>query len=229
MEKILLIEDDVTLSRNITDALVSEGFQVEPVFDGVLADRLLRRNQYSCVILDINLPGKTGFAICRDLRRFNTTLPVIMLTAFDDLEDKVQGYDCGADDYLTKPFYTKELLLRIRSLLKRSQQTGATGQRSSLLVAGDIIIDQTSRRVTRQDQEIALTPREYEILLKLALSKGDLVSKKELIKEIWGTTLDSNTNTIEVYINFLRKKLDKPFGKDSIKTKIGYGYYLDEH
>lgn len=228
MDRILLVEDDITLSQNIRDALISDGFQVEPVTDGILADRMLRKNEYDCIILDINLPGKTGFAICKDLRQYNASVPVLMLTAFEDLEDKVQGYESGADDYLTKPFYTRELLLRIHSLLKRSKYSNVD-ERNSKLVVGDIIIDQLTKRVTRQGTEITLTPREYQLLVKLALSKGELVSKKELVREIWGTSFDNNSNTVEVYINFLRKKLDKPFGKDTIKTKIGFGYYLDEY
>lgn len=229
MERILLVEDDITLSQNIREALLSEGLSVESVFDGLLADRLLRKNEYDCVILDINLPGKTGYAICRDFRKYNTSVPVIMLTAFDELDDKIQGYDSGADDYLTKPFYTKELLLRIQALLKRSKFKGVEIRTNIKIIAGDIIIDQATRKVMRQGREVALTPREYQILTRLVSLKGELVSKKELIKEIWGTTFDSNSNTIEVYINFLRKKLDKPFGKESIKTKVGYGYYFDEH
>lgn len=224
-----MVEDDIALSGNIKEALISEGIEVESVFDGVLADKLLRKNEYDCIILDINLSGKTGYAICKDFRQFNTAVPVIMLTAFDELEDKVQGYDSGADDYLTKPFYTKELLLRVKALLKRAKPTGTDVRNNLKIIAGDIIIDQATRIVTRQETVVVLTPREYQILVKLVSAPGELVSKKELVKEIWGTSFDSNTNTIEVYINFLRKKLDKPFGKDSIKTKVGFGYYFDEH
>lgn len=224
-----MVEDDTKLSQNIKDALISEGYHVEAVFDGLLADKLLSKKDYDCVILDINLPGKTGFAICKDFRQINVTVPVIMLTAFEDLDDKIQGYDSGADDYLTKPFYTKELLLRVQTLLKRRKFVENDGRINPRIIAGDIVIDQASRRVERQGKEVVLTPREYQILVKLVSLKGELVSKKELVREIWGTMFDSNTNTIEVYINFLRKKIDKPFGKESIKTKIGFGYYFDEH
>ncbi|KIC94967.1 response regulator transcription factor [Flavihumibacter solisilvae] len=228
MERILLVEDDMTLSANIRDALSAEGFYVESAYDGLLAEKLLRKQEYDCIILDINLPGKTGYAICKDFRKINLVTPVIMLTAFNELEDKIQGYDSGADDYLTKPFYTRELLLRVQALLKRSKFNGAD-KANPKITAGDIVIDRSTSKVTRQGTEINLTPREYQILVKLVSSNGELVSKKELIREIWGVALDSNSNTIEVYINFLRKKLDKPFGKDSIKTKIGFGYYFDEH
>lgn len=222
--KILIVEDDPTLSRNIKEALMTEDYLVENVYDGLLAEKMLKKNQYNCVVLDVNLPGKSGFEICKEFRKHNTHTPVIMLTAFGELEDKVEGYDSGADDYLTKPFYMRELVLRVNSLIKRNVHTGE--KRNSLKV-GDIVIDLGKKRVERQGEEIVLTPREYQILIKLCEAPGELVSKNDLIKEIWGTALDVNTNTIEVYINFLRNKLDKPFGKSSIKTKVGFGYYLE--
>lgn len=228
MKTILLVEDDAILSRNISDALMEEQLQVEFVYDGNIAEKLLKKKKFDCVILDINLPGKNGYEICKSFRSHNTHTPVIMLTAFDELEDKVQGYDCGADDYLTKPFYMRELLLRIQSLLKRSETSNHRDSvENAVLVADDVVIHQTTKKVTRKGQEISLTPREFQILLKLVSSKGELVSKQDLVKEIWGNIVDANTNTIEVYINFLRGKIDKPFGKQSIKTKIGYGYYFD--
>ncbi|MNU94542.1 putative transcriptional regulatory protein YedW [compost metagenome] len=227
MKTILLIEDDAILSRNISDALLEEQMQVEFAYDGIIAEKLLRKRKFDCVILDINLPGKNGYEVCTTFRTFNKHTPVIMLTAFDELEDKVQGYDTGADDYLTKPFYMRELLLRIQSLLKRSETIGKEPAENSLLVADDMVINRLSKKVSRQGKEIILTPREFQILLKLVECKGELVSKQDLVKEIWGNIVDANTNTIEVYINFLRGKVDKPFGKQSIKTKIGYGYYFD--
>ncbi|MNJ86191.1 Transcriptional activator protein CzcR [compost metagenome] len=227
MKSILLVEDDAILSRNISDALLEEQLQVEFAYDGNIAEKLLKKKSFDCVILDINLPGKNGYEICKTFRSYNTQTPVIMLTAFDDLEDKVQGYDCGADDYLTKPFYMRELLLRIQSLLKRTESSFAKGASENLLVADDMVINQATKKVTRQGQEISLTPREFQILVKLVSFKGELVSKQDLVREIWGNIVDANTNTIEVYINFLRGKIDKPFGKQSIKTKIGYGYYFD--
>lgn len=228
MKTILLIEDDAILSRNISDALMEEQLQVEFVYDGTIAEKLLKKKKFDCIILDVNLPGKNGYEICKNFRSYNTQTPVIMLTAFDELEDKVQGYDCGADDYLTKPFYMRELLLRIQSLIKRSETSSSKdASENAVLLADDVVINQNTKKVTRKGQEISLTPREFQILLKLVSSKGELVSKQDLVKEIWGNIVDANTNTIEVYINFLRGKIDKPFGKQSIKTKIGYGYYFD--
>jgi len=221
---ILLIEDDHTLNKNISDTLKSESFHITSLYDGLLAERLLKRESYDCIIMDINLPGKNGFDLCREFRQYNTQTPVIMLTAFSELDDKIQGFNCGADDYLTKPFFMRELLLRVHALLKRRSYTKSNAE---IITVDDIIINPGTKKVTRQNQEIMLTPREYQILLKLTENKGDIVSKSDLINEIWGRTFDANTNTIEVYINFLRNKIDKPFSKNSIKTKVGYGYYLD--
>lgn len=226
IKTILLVEDDVTLSRNIHDALTEENLQVEFAYDGHIAEKLLRKKNYDCVVLDINVPGKNGYELCKEFRSHNTRTPVIMLTAFDELEDKVQGYDSGADDYLTKPFYMRELSLRIHALLKRREQVPEE-QEQAIIVADDLVLDSNRKKVTRAGVELVLTPREYQILLKLLECKGELVSKQDLVKAIWGNIVDANTNTIEVYINFLRGKVDKPFGKQNIKTKIGYGYYFD--
>lgn len=221
---VLIIEDDTTLNQNISEALQAEGIKITSVYDGLIAERTLKRNIFDCVIMDINLPGKNGFDLCKEFRQHNTSTPVIMLTAFGELEDKIQGFNCGADDYLTKPFYMRELLLRIHSLVKRANTKDL---QNAIITADDIVIDTKSKNVTRQGIAITLTPREYQILVKLIGNKGELISKKELIQEIWGNILEANTNTIEVYINFLRNKIDKPFGKQNIKTKVGYGYYFE--
>ncbi|HSI70326.1 MAG TPA: response regulator transcription factor [Gillisia sp.] len=225
--KVLIIEDDPTLSKNISEALTAESIHTECVYDGLLAEKILKKSDFDCIVMDINLPGKNGFEVCKDFRIYNSTTPVIILTAFGELEDKVQGFDCGADDYLTKPFYMRELILRVHSLIKRHKQSNATTAESAILVADDITLDDNKKKVLRQGKIIRLTPREYQILFKLMEKNGEIVSKTELIKEIWGSSFDANTNTIEVYVNFLRNKLDKPFSKNTIKTKVGFGYYLD--
>ncbi len=222
---VLLVEDDLTINENIKEALEAEGYEVESVFDGFMAEKALKKGHFDCVILDINLPYKNGYDLCRGFRLTNTLTPVLMLTAFDELEDKVQGFDCGADDYLVKPFYMKEVLMRIRSLIKRSNTV--KNDQLEVITIDDMVINQKAKTVNRGSSEIILTPREYQILVKLAQAKGEPVSKKELIHEIWGGSFDANANTIEVFINFLRKKVDKPFEKQLIKTKVGYGYYFD--
>lgn len=224
--KILLVEDDLTMSKNIAGSLKDQHYEVEVVYDGLLAEKILRKQPFDCVILDINLPHRNGYEICQYFRQFNQSTPVLLLTAFDELEDKVQGYESGADDYLTKPFYMKELHMRIQSLVKRSQQN-TVNDTSDVIVLDDLMIDQRTKTVKRSNRDIQLTPREYHIMLRLIQARGEVVNKQDLIKEIWGTYADTNTNTIEVYINFLRNKVDKPFSKPMIKTKVGYGYYLD--
>jgi len=227
MKKILIVEDDTDLSRNIKEAFTEEKIETEVAYDGLIAEKFLRKGNYDCIILDINLPGKNGYDICVDFRKYNTTTPVLMLTAFDELEDKVQGFNSGTDDYLTKPFYMKELILRVQALLKRSNPENMIPENNETISFSDIVIYTKTSKVLRQGIELTLTAREYQILLQLVIAKGELVLKRDLIKEIWGSSFDANTNTIEVYINFLRKKVDKPFDKDSIKTKIGFGYYLE--
>ena len=224
--KVLLVEDDPTLNANIKEALAAEDMTVHNVFDGLLAERMLNQQTFDCVVMDINLPGKSGYELCTQFRAYNTRTPVLMLTAFSELEDKIRGYDCGADDYLTKPFFMRELILRIRSLVKRSRfsEEEITDEK---ILAGDIVIDRRQKKVWRNGQEIELTPREYQILLRLSQTPGEIVSKNDLIREIWGNAVGFNTNTIEVYVNFLRNKLDKPFNRNTIRTRVGYGYYLD--
>lgn len=222
--KVLIIEDDPVLNRNIAEALAAEGMGVESVFDGLLAERMLKQVDFHAIVMDINLPGKSGYELLEGLRDREEHTPVLLLTAFGELEDKVKGFDLGADDYLTKPFFMRELVLRVQVLVKRKL---IGSEKKKIIQIEDMVIDLGKKRVERQGKEVVLTPREFQILLKLCSVPGELVSKNELISEIWGTSLEINTNTIEVYINFLRNKLDKPFHKQSIKTKVGYGYYWE--
>ncbi len=226
MKQIILVEDDPVLLANLKEALeVQGGYQVYPVANGMNAAGILQMREFDCAILDVNLPGKNGFELCKHLRGLGKTTPVLMLTAFDQLEDKVAGFEAGADDYLTKPFFTKELLMRVQALLKRSAQSRDTEK--PVLQAGSIEIHLKTKTVYRSGEEIFLTPREYQVLKTLIQAEGEVVTKQDLIREIWGKSFDANTNTVEVYINFLRKKIDKPYGSNTIKTKIGYGYYFE--
>lgn len=228
MKRVLIIEDDPELNRNIKEALEAEGIDVETVYNGLIAERILNKESFDCIILDINLPGKTGYELSEEFRKHNSMTPILMLSAFGELDDKIKGYDLGADDYLTKPFYMRELIMRINSLIKRNKNQQLINEEDLILVIDDITLQKNLKKVTRQGKEIVLTPREYQILEKLLEAKGEIVSKRQLVQEIWGRSFDANTNTIEVYINFLRNKIDKPFGKQSIKTKIGYGYYFED-
>jgi len=223
--KILVIEDEAILNKNICEALSADNFTVESVFDGFLAEKILRREKFDCVIMDINMPKKNGYDLCTDFRKYDTKTPILILTAFNELEDKIKGFDSGADDYLTKPFYMRELILRIRALIKRSELKKENS--IDYIFADDIIIDLRKKTVKRQQQIINLTPREFQILIELCKDTGEIISKNYLLKQIWGNYAESNTNVVEVFINMLRNKIDKPFNKNSIKTKVGYGYYFD--
>ena len=222
--KLLLIEDDRIISQNLSDFLSQEGFQIQVVYTGNDALSVLASGRFDLLILDVNLPDLDGFHICQEFRKHNSETPILMLTAYDELEDKVKGFEMGADDYLTKPFFMVEVLARIKSLLKRANKQI---EPPALMWVEDLSIDFSTNVVSRAKQEINLTPREFNLLVMLAKAKGKIVTKKELNKQIWGGSLDEHNNTIEVYINFLRKKIDKPFSKQLIKTKIGFGYYLD--
>ena len=221
---LLLIEDDRSISQNLADFLSQEGFQIQCVFTGNEALSVLGSGSFDLLILDVNLPDFDGYHICQEFRKRNIQTPILMLTAYDELEDKMKGFEMGADDYLTKPFFMVEVLARIKSLLKRANKQT---EQPSLIWVEDLSIDVSTNSVFRAKQDINLTPREFNLLLMLVKAKGKMVTKKELNKQIWGGSLDEHNNTIEVYINFLRKKIDKPFSKQLIKTKIGFGYYLD--
>jgi DNA-binding response OmpR family regulator len=223
MQKILIAEDDVHIASDLKSRLQDEGYSVEAIYDGLLAEKLLIRNSYDCIILDINLPGKTGIAICKTVRSQNISTPILFLTAFGEVEDKLQGFESGADDYLTKPFFFKELLARVKALLKRGS---VNNQAPSIETFEDLTIDLSSKRVFRNGTPIKLTAREYEILTALVTAKGNSVSKKDLIRIVWGTQVEVNTNTIEVFINSIRNKIDKNYPVKLIHTRPGYGYYV---
>ena len=223
--KIFIVEDDTSICQNLVFFLSKEGFDVKFTLSSVNALKILEDEYFDIIILDINMPKISGFEICREFRKFNQVTPILMLTAYDEIEDKIKGFDLGADDYLTKPFFVEELSLRIKSLLKRSKKLHNVDE---IVKIKDLTINMATKLVVRSGLEISLTPREFNLLLMLVRSKGKIVTKKDLNRTIWGGSLDENNNTIEVYINFLRKKIDKPFSTQLIKTKIGFGYFLDE-
>ncbi len=225
--KILLVEDDKTLSKNLRDYLIQENFHVDCQFDGYSALQSINEKSYDAIILDINIPIKNGWELCREIREKNILTPILMLTAFDDFDDKIQGFELGADDYITKPFFMKEVVARLRAILKRYEIIEEKVE--EIIQIHDLLIDTSQKKVFRNKIPIELTQREYNLLVKLAQAKGNIVSKKEINQAIWEGSLDENNNTIEVYINFLRKKIDKPFDTHLLRTKIGFGYYLSEN
>lgn len=223
--KILLLEDDFTLSKEITVFFASKEFECVPYYDGGLLLRKYFPYDYDLIILDINVPGINGIEVCKRIREVDKKTPIIMLTAFSEIEDKLASFDSGADDYLVKPFHFEELFARISSLLRRKE---VPQQAEEKIVIQDLEISESEMKVFRSGEEIKLTPKEFKLILILAQAKGKVLSKQFIAEKLWDYHIETNQNTIEVYINFLRKKIDKDHETKLIRTKIGYGYYLSD-
>lgn len=221
--RLLLLEDDPILSKEVRQFLSEQGFVVDAVFDGEVFFRQIRQETYDLYILDINVPKMNGLDVCAEIRRTDKSTPVLMLTAYGDVSDKRDAFQLGADDYLVKPFHPEELHLRILSLLRRSN----VAQKSQeIITVSDLTIDVEQVIVTRSGSEINLTQKEFQLLLLLARARGRVLSKAAISEHLWDRHFDTNLNTIEVYINYLRKKIDKNFGEKLIHTRPGFGYYL---
>lgn len=221
--KVLLLEDDFILSKELSHFLSQKNISCVPIYDGSLLLRQFKKEEYDLIILDINVPGLNGVEVCKSIREINKQIPVIMLTAFGELEDKVMAYNAGADDYLVKPFHFTELYIRIKALIKRSENPVNSEE---LIVIDDLSIDVANAIVTRNNKVINLTPKEFKLLVLLANADGRVLSKNYIAESIWDYLIETTNNTIEVYINFLRKKIDKDSAVKLIHTKPGYGYYL---
>ncbi|OXA99789.1 DNA-binding response regulator [Flavobacterium plurextorum] len=221
--KILLLEDDFTLSKEISAFFATKKIECFPFYDGTLLLKKYFPYEYDLIILDINVPGTNGIEVCKGIREVDKKIPIIMLTAFSEIEDKLASFDNGADDYLVKPFHFEELYARISSLLRRKEIPQQTEQR---ILVEDLEIQEEEMKVFRAGEEIKLTPKEFNLILILAHAKGKVLSKQFIAEKLWDYHIETNQNTIEVYINFLRKKIDKDHEVKLIRTKIGYGYYL---
>jgi len=220
--RILLIEDELKVSEFIRRGLTEEGYQVVVATDGVEGAFEASEGEFDVVILDVMLPKKDGFAVLTELRGSGNTVPVIMLTALGEVDDRVRGLEAGADDYLPKPFSFDELLARIQALMRRSQSIQTTAP----LTIADLHLDPVSRQVTRAGQEIKLTAKEYGLLLHFMQNPGKVLSRARLTEHVWGGTEESFTNVVDVYVNYLRKKIDKGFEPRLIHTVRGAGYVL---
>jgi two-component system copper resistance phosphate regulon response regulator CusR len=221
---ILLVEDETKLCNIIKEELSSLGYLVDTASDGIVAENLFSKKKYSLILLDISLPGKSGLQLCKIFRAANKKIPIIMLTAFGEIQDKVDAFNLGADDYIVKPFHFDELFARIKVFLKRSDADIAKDEAD--VVVGDLVINNKTKSVFREGTEISLTAKEFSLLKLLALNKGKVISKQEILEKVWDLTFDTGTNTIEVYISFLRNKIDKPYNVKMIQTKSGFGYYI---
>lgn len=220
--RILLAEDEAKLATAIKEELTRVGYDVDVAKDGESAERLFQENNYSLALLDINMPGKSGIELCRIFRKSSVRLPIVMLTAMGEIHDKVEAFDVGADDYLVKPFHFDELFARLKVLFKRTDIT----DKEERLVYEDLEIDFKQKSVSRSGITINLTSKEFTLLTLLARTPERVISKQEILEKVWDLSFDTGTNTIEVYISFLRNKIDKPFDKKLIHTKPGFGYYI---
>jgi two-component system, OmpR family, copper resistance phosphate regulon response regulator CusR len=224
--KILIVEDEQKIADTLQRGLSEHGYQAEVAYDGNIGYRLFNQHAFNLVILDINLPGINGYKLCKIIRSANAGIPVIMLTSMSNLDDKVEGYDAGADDYMVKPFEFRELLLKIRVLLKRAMNQNIPV--GNVLKAGDLEMNLDSKEVTRDGRKINLTAKEFQLLEYLLRNKNRVVSRSDIAINVWDIDFDTNTNVIDVYISYVRNKIDKDFEQKLIHTHVGMGYILKD-
>ncbi len=222
---VLLLEDEVTLSKELKNFLVSKSIDCDQVYDGETFFRQLRHKSYDLYLLDINVPQLNGLEVCQTVRSMDAQTPIIMLTAYGELQDKADAFKRGADDYLVKPFHFEELYLRIQALFRRTAHLPPEIEKFQI---ADLEINNYDFTVKRNGIPIELTPKEFQLLLILARGNGRTLSKLHIAEHLWDSHLETNLNTIEVYINFLRKKIDKDFDQKLIHTRAGFGYSLRE-
>ena len=219
--KLLVVEDEVRLAQALRRGLQAEGFTVDLAHDGEDGLHLALEGDYAAIVLDVMLPRLSGYRVCQALRAADNWVPVLMLSAKDGAYDEADGLDIGADDYLTKPFSYVVLVARLRALLRR----GAP-DRPAVLAAGDLTLDPASHVVLRDQDEVALTPREFSLLEFLMRRRGEVVPKSEILSHVWDSHYSGDPNVVEVYVGYLRRKVDVPFGRRSLETVRGVGYRL---
>jgi two-component system copper resistance phosphate regulon response regulator CusR len=222
--KILLVEDDPKISSFVKIGLESHNCLVDIAYDSAIGEKLALSGKHDVIILDVVIPGISGFELCKTIRNKNILTPILMLTSLDTTEDKLTGFDCGADDYLVKPFSFQELFARLKALNRRNREAIV----NPVLNVLDLELDSIARKVRRNNKEINLTATEYKILELLLSNKGKVFDRIHIAEKIWGFSFNSGTNVIDVHINSLRKKIDKDFSQKLIHTKKGFGYVLSE-
>ena len=221
--RILIAEDERDMNRLISKALEKEGYSVDSCFDGAEALEYLRSAEYDGAVLDVMMPKKDGYQVVKELRESGSSLPVLFLTARDSIADRVKGLDLGADDYLIKPFDFDELLARIRVMTRRR-----SGQQTSIIEIGDLRIDTASQQVRRGERSIELSAKEYSILKYMAANQGRVLSREQIEDHVWNFDYEGGSNVVDVYISYLRKKIDAPGEKKLIHTAWGRGWVLKE-
>ncbi len=219
--RLLVVDDEEHLAASVARGLEAEGFDVDVVHDGLEGLWRAREGRYAAIVLDLMLPGMNGFKVCRTLRGEGVATPILMLTAKQGEYDEAEALDTGADDFLSKPFSFVVLVARLRALLRRAPQL-----RPAVLEVGDLSLDVAARRCTRSGEPVELTPRELALLDALMRRSPDVVPKTELLDEVWGIDFGGDPNIVEVYVGYLRRKVDQPFGRHSLQTVRGAGYRL---
>jgi DNA-binding response OmpR family regulator len=221
--RVLVIEDDEKVARAVTTGLTAEHFAVDRAADGLEGLEYAKHGPYDLIILDLMLPGLSGTELLGQLRKVNTDVPVLILTARDAVADKISNFEAGADDYLTKPFAFAELVVRVKALLRRG-----AAKRENVIRVGDLEIDRVNHQVRRDGTRIKLTSKEYALLEYLALNKGRVLSRSMIVDHVWDQSFEGLTNIVDVYVRQLRAKVDEPFEQHLIRTMRGSGYYLGE-
>jgi two-component system, OmpR family, copper resistance phosphate regulon response regulator CusR len=223
--KILIVEDEPKVASFIKKGLEESLYDAEIVYDGISAEKLTHLYKYDLYILDIIIPGISGLDLCKKLKARNPNIPVLMLSALGTTDDKLIGFDSGANDYLVKPFEFRELLARVKVLLKISNQTLDTGNK---IIVGDLELDLNMKNARRGDYLIELTAKEFSLLEYFMRNSGRVLSRNDIAEKVWDVSFDFGTNVVDVYVNFLRKKIDKGFDRKMIHTRVGFGYIFGD-
>lgn len=226
-DKLLIIEDEKKIARVLSMELEHEGYEVSVEFAGLKGLEKAMSEEWSLILLDVMIPELSGLEVLRRIRNGGNQVPIILLTARDSVPDKVAGLDLGANDYLTKPFQIEELLARIRAIL-RVHAANRKNQEEQVLIVDDVKVYLPSYRVTRNNQEIDLTPREFELLVYLLENKNIVLTREKILNRVWGYNYEADTNVVDVYIRYIRKKVDYPFERPIIQTIRGVGYIIKD-
>jgi DNA-binding response OmpR family regulator len=224
--KILIVEDEPKVASFIKKGLEENNYDAEIAYDGLTAEKLCKQYNYDIIILDIIIPGIGGIPLCKKLKKLFPNLPVLMLTALGTTDDKLAGFEAGANDYLVKPFEFRELLARVKVLLKTADQSHAT---ISKLIIADLELDLDKKTACRGSNHIELTAKEFSLLEYFMRNSGRVLSRNDIAEKVWDISFDFSTNVVDVYVNFLRKKIDKGFDKKLIHTRVGFGYTFGDY
>lgn len=225
---ILVVEDEQKVAAFLKNGLEEQGYHIDLAYDGYTGEKLAFSRDYQLILLDVIIPVTNGIVLCKKIKSVKPDLPILMLTALGTTDDKLAGFDSGADDYLVKPFEFKELVARVKALTKRSQAKQHAIYTPRVLRVGDLELDQDKKIAIRGEKTISLTAKEFSLLEYLMQNRGRVVSRPAIAEHVWDLTFDRGTNVVEVYVNILRRKIDKDFPVKLIQTRIGLGYVIQE-